>query len=387
MVCWLNLNNITMSRPTPHERGLYSRRNQAGQRRWYVRASVHGRMQHFGSFDNKTQARNFYHRAKTLGREQRLTLGQTLPIDYTVPELFTVYLPQSAHRLAAREQQRFADWWSAYWPHRRVFDLTPQDLQQARVALRTSGRLKTRTEGTVNHYLKCLRHAMRAVIQPRSWVVDLWSQIRLDRPAGIPPTPMMPRDERQLLAHLDPADADKVRLAVLTGLRRAQLFRLRWEQLFWTQASIALPTLKQQRPRFLPLPPEAMTIFRRHWRQAHRPTQGWIFPHATAPDLPDDPANWYKYRFKPALARAGLTGKGLTFHSTRHAFAVRFLEAGGHVRALQKAGGWSSLDQVEIYTQMQDEGLREAMNQASKIGANCRTLRKLRNPKSRRHHK
>lgn len=363
-----------MSRPTQHERGLYSQKNKAGQVRWYVRASVHGRMQHFGSFDSKTKAREFYSRAKTLGREQRLTPGQTLPIDYTVPELFTLYLPQAAHRLAAREQQRFADWWSAYWPTRRVFDLTPQDLEQARVALRTSGRLSTRREGTVNHYLKCLRHAMRAIIQPRSWVVDLWSQIRLDRPAGTPPTPMMPGDERRLLAHLAPADATKVRLAILTGLRRAQLFRLRWEHLFWKQAAVALSTIKHQRPRFLPLPPEAMALLRRQWRRTGQPTQGWVFPHATNPDLPEDPASWYKYRFKPALTRAGLTGKGLKFHSTRHAFAVRFLEAGGHVRALQKAGGWSSLDQVEIYTQMDDEGLRNAMMQGAKIGANSRKL-------------
>jgi integrase len=366
-----------MSRPTPHERGLYSRPNKAGILRWYVRASVHGRMQHFGSFDSKTKARDFYARAKTLGREQRLTPGQTLPIEYTVPELFIVYLPQSAHRLAAREQQRFADWWTAYWPRRRVFDLTPQDLEQARVALRTSGRLTKRTEGTVNHYLKCLRHAMRAVIQPRSWVVDLWSQIRLDRPAGTPPTPMMPGDERKLLAHLQPVDADKVRLAILTGLRRAQLFRLRWEHIFWNQATVALATIKKQRPRFLPLPPEAIALLRRQWRRAERPTSGWVFPHATQPDLPEDPAGWYKYTFKSALTRAGLTGKGLKFHSTRHAFAVRFLEAGGHVRALQQAGGWSSLDQVEIYTQMQDEGLRQAMNQGAKIGTDRRILRKL----------
>ncbi|MEK7784385.1 MAG: site-specific integrase [Chloroflexota bacterium] len=363
-----------MSRTTQHERGLYSRPNKDGQRRWYVRASVHGRMQHFGSFDSKTKAREFYARAKTLGREQRLTPGQTVPIDYTVPELFTLYLPQAAHRLAAREQQRFADWWTAYWPTRRVFDLTPQDLEQARVALRTSGRLSKRSEGTVNHYLKCLRHAMRAVIQPRSWVVDLWSQIRLDRPAGTPPTPMMPGDERRLLAHLAPADATKVRLALLTGLRRAQLFRLRWEHLFWKQAAVALPTIKHQRPRFLPLPPEALVLLRRQWRRTGQPTQGWVFPHATQPDLPEDPASWYKYRFKPALTRAGLTGKGLTFHSTRHAFAVRFLEAGGHVRQLQKAGGWSSLDQVEIYTQMDDEGLRDAMTQGAKIGFNSRKL-------------
>lgn len=366
--------------PRP-DRGLYSRTNAAGRIRWYVRVSLHGRMQHFGSFDTKRQAADFYARATLVRREQRLQPGRTIQSDLTIPELFEAYLPQAQHRRAAREQQRFADWWTAYWPRRRVFDLAPHDLEQARVALRTSGRLDVRSEGTVNHYLKCLRHAMRAVIQPRSWVVDLWSQIKLDRPAGTPPRIMTPDDEQAIRQHLAPIDADTLRLALLTGLRRAQLFSIQWNTIDWPQRSLALPTIKQQRPRFLPLPAEAVAILRRWWIRAGRPETGWVFAHPEHPQLPKDPASWYKYTFKPAVKAAGLAGKGLKFHSTRHAFAVRFLQSGGHVRALQRAGGWSSLDQVEIYTQMEDEQVRSAMNQAAQIGGNNRKshARKLQN--------
>lgn len=358
------------------DRGLYSRTTAAGRLVWYVRASVNGRMQHFGSFSTKTAARDFYERAKAIRREQRLQPGRTLQIEYTIPELFAVYLPQAVHRLAFREQQRFAEWWVAYWPHQRVFDLTPALIEQARIELRESGRLDTRSEGTVNHYLKCLKHAMRAIVQPRSWVVDLWSQIKLERPDGTPPTPMMPHDEVRIRRQLTKEDADTMRLAIVTGLRRAQLFGIRWESLLWSQAALALPTIKKQRPRFIPLPQEALTILRRRWERRRRPVTGWVFPHPTKPDLPADPASWYKYRFRPALKRAGLADTGLNFHSTRHAFAVRFLEAGGHVRALQKAGGWSSLNQVEIYTQVKDEGLRTAMNEGAKIGQHRRKLQK-----------
>jgi len=358
------------------DRGLYSRTNATQQTVWYVRASVNGRMQHFGSFSTKTKARAFYDRIKFKRLEQRLHPGRPIIEDYTVPELFALYLPQAAHRHAYREQQRFAHWWCAYWPHQQVFNLTRHDLEQARVDLRESGRLHRRSEGTVNHYLKCLRHAMRAVIQPRSWVIDLWSQLTLDKPEGRPPTLMTPEDEQRILQALDPPDAEKVRLAIITGLRRSQLFESRWEQLHWTVKTLALPTIKRQKARFIPLPDEAVRILRARWRRMGRPPTGWIFPQATNPDLPEDPGGWYKYRFKPALKRAGLTGKGLIFHSTRHAFAVRFLEAGGHVRQLQKAGGWSSLSQVEIYTQVQDDGLRQAMNQGANIG-NRRKLQKL----------
>jgi integrase len=367
--------------PRQNERGLYSRTNAAGQVQWYVRAAVDGRMRHFGSFPTKTEARQFYERAKTLSREQQINPGATSLIDYTVPQLFAAYLPQAAHRRAYREQARFAEWWSTYWPDRRVRTLTPADLEAARLTLRQSGRLTRRSEGTVNHYLKTLKHAMRAIIQPRSWVVDLWSQLKLDRPDSMPPVPMTPQDEQQLLAQLSPDDGDKVRLATLTGLRRAQLFAIRWEHISWTPAALALPTIKRQRARFIPLPQDAVVILRRWWRRASQPSEGWLFPHATAKDLPEDPGSWYKYTFKPAVKNAGLTGKGLKFHSTRHTFAVRFLEAGGHVRQLQTAGGWSSLSQVEIYTQVGDESLRQAMDAAAKIGGmSARNCRKLQQP-------
>jgi hypothetical protein len=134
------------------DRGLYSRVAATGARSWYVRASVNGRMQHFGSFASKTAARQFYDRIKTRRREQRLQPGLVIPHEYTIPELFATYLPQAEYRAAYREQARFAAWWSVYWPKQRVFDLTPLHLEEARRALRTSGRLPQRSEGTVNHY-------------------------------------------------------------------------------------------------------------------------------------------------------------------------------------------------------------------------------------------
>jgi integrase len=365
-----------------HPRGIYSRQNAKGKTSWYVRVALHGRMKHYGGFPSQRVALDFYDRVKHLRREQRTTPGRTTVIEYTIPEMFAAYLPKAAHRRAFREQQRFAKWWTAYWPHQRVFDISPQHLEQARVDLRLSGRYGKRSERTVNHHLIGLRHAMRVMIQPRSWVVDLWSQITLERPRGEPPAPLLPQDEATLRQHLSPDDADKVRLGLLTGLRRAQLFGLRWEHLYWNERGVALPTIKQQRARFLPLPQEALEILHRRWQKAGQPQNGPAFPHPVHPDRPEDADAWYKYRFKKAVKAAGLAHKRIKFHSTRHGFAVRFLEAGGHVRALQRAGGWSSLDQVEIYTQMQDDQLRGAMDQAAKIGNNGTPTLAGRRPKA-----
>lgn len=82
----------------PRARGLYHRTNAQGKTSWYVRVSLHGKMQHFGSFPSQKAAQEFYDRAKYLRREQRVTPGQTIPVEYTIPELFAAYLPSAQHR-------------------------------------------------------------------------------------------------------------------------------------------------------------------------------------------------------------------------------------------------------------------------------------------------
>lgn len=352
-----------------HPRGLYSRINTDGKEKWYVRVLLNGRRQHFGSFPSQRAAQEFYDRAKYLRREQKVTPGHTLQTNYTIPELFAAYLPQAQHRRAYREQQRFAAWWTAYWPHQNVFDLTPQHIEQAKVALRTSGRLGARRENTVARHVECLKHVMRAMVQPRSWVVDLWSQVKMDKPHRDPPIPLTLEDERLLYAQLSADDQEKVRLATITGLRRGQLFGTRWETIDWKSGGVHLPTFKRQQPRFLPVPTEGMDILRRRWMSAGQPTLGPIFPRADDPTLPEDADSWYKYRFKRAVRKAGLSGKRIKFHNMRHTWASRFLEGGGHIRALQKAGDWSDVRLVEIYTHMHDEQLRGAMEQGARIGS------------------
>lgn len=91
--------------------------------------------------------------------------------------------------------------------------------------------------------------------------------------------------------------------------------------------------------------------------------------HATNPDLQEDADSWYKSHFKKAVQAAGLVGKRITFHSTRHTWAGRFLEGGGTIRSLQKAGDWSDIRLVEIYTHPFDDQLRAAMERGARIGA------------------
>jgi len=60
-----------MARKGRLDRGLYQRLNAEGKPVWYVRILHHGQDRRFGSFPTKTEARNFYDKAKREQMEQR----------------------------------------------------------------------------------------------------------------------------------------------------------------------------------------------------------------------------------------------------------------------------------------------------------------------------
>lgn len=340
------------------DRGLYAHRLITGQQVWYVRCQVGGRRRHYGSFTTKSEARAFRDRVKTEAR-----LGRYFPGDassrLTMEDMVSGYLPTVRARRAYREQARFGAWWMARFAGRRVLSLTAQDLEGAKADLQ-----RARAVGTVNHYLKFLRHVMRIMVRPRAWVLDLWADVPLLPGQPALPTIATPMEERMLYRALG-AEADVARLARCLGLRRGQLFGLRWEFVQWRSPSLRIPSFKGQAPRLLPIPVVTVGIVRRRWVAQGRPQTGWLFPDPHDPGKPQDANNWYKRVFVPAAKQTGLYQRGLTFHSLRHTWATRGLEAGVSPRTLQRMGAWSDLKLVERYTHLVDKTIRAGMERAA----------------------
>ena len=359
------------------DRGLLSRVTAQGKRRWYVRLSIDGRMRQFGTFTSKEKARAFYETTRSRRREQDLFPGRTISTPLTVKQLTAEFLPMVAHQRDARGQRRYAAWWIAYAGSRPVFTLTLADLERARVTLRAD-----KAANTVTHYMQFLKAAMRRCIQPRSWVVDLWAGFRFDPPDTHPIQTVSPAAEAALLRALGPREAPKARLAALTGLRRGQLFGLRWEWVQWKDRALSLPAFKRRPARAIPLAREAVQLLRDQWQTSRRPADGWIFPDPERPALPQDANGWYKYVFKRAVQAAGLTAQGITFHTLRHTWASRMITVGTHPRVLQQAGGWSSLSLVERYTHPHDQTTRASLEAVARI-TNRRKLQTPGRPQGR----
>lgn len=356
-----------MARPNNKDRGL-----EPYQGKWRARLMVNGRMWRSRLVPTKQEARDIYDDKKRESRRAMYFPDRPPNPNKTLDAVFAEYLPLVKDRADYRGQERFSAWWVDRLGTRLVYSLTVKDLEDARRDLRDAGR----SIGTVNHYLKCLRHAMRRVVLPRSWVVDLWAHFKLDAPKSVSPIILTPAQERLLQTRLGRRDYRTARLAVLLGLRRGQFFGLKWEWLLWELGAFMVPAFKGQAARAVPIPKEGVGHLRTLWREQGKPSSGFLFPHPTRPGQSVVANDWYRYRFKPAAKAAGLYRIGVTFHSLRHTWATRQLQGGANPRTVQRAGAWSSLAMVEKYTQAFDQDVRRSVECAASIGPGG-TVKKL----------
>jgi integrase len=129
--------------------------------------------------------------------------------------------------------------------------------------------------------------------------------------------------------------AQHARMAILTGFRQAEQFRLQWKDVGWERGILTLPTTKVDEVQYVHLNEEAKAILRGldSW-----PWSKWIFPSDNR-GTPLDARNFYNCIRGPAVTRAGI--EWATWHDLRHTFASRMAMNGqneGTIAALFSPG-------------------------------------------------
>ncbi len=141
-------------------------------------------------------------------------------------------------------------------------------------------------------------------------------------------------DEQQgLFAELGPDNQQVVLVALHTGLRRAEQFRLRWDCVDLINRILTVPRSKSGESRRIPLNDDVLDILR---GLPSRLKSAWVFPSGTG-ETPMDAQNFYNRVFVPALERAGIDD--FHWHDLRHTFASRLVMAGVDLRTVQEVMG------------------------------------------------
>lgn len=255
--------------------------------------------------------------------------------------------------------------------HRR--NLSPASIRRRRVVLRSleawCDERKQRSvtwldQDSLEEWLDGLR------ITPQSrahYISDLasfyrWAQrvgIRSDDPTEHVARPQRPRYLPRPIADEDLARAmheasPKMRcvlaLAALAGLRVSEIARLDATDINWNTGLLHVRQGKGRKDRVVPLHPGLAEELRRYRTPRHGP----IIHHDGHPYTPNSLSAMVSRHLKGLQVEA-------TAHSLRHWFASKAYGASGDIRAVQDLLGHASLTTTQVYTALNPEATRSAV--------------------------
>lgn len=208
-----------------------------------------------------------------------------------------------------------------------------------------------RSPSTVKNIVASLR-ALIAFGELRGWVhVDPCKGLRLPAGEEVRDRIATPGEAGALIAAMRPRDQLALGLAVYAGLRVGELLALDasavdldggWIHVrrSWDPGAKQFVPPKSRKNRKVPIIDKLATLIANHLVLLDHPSEGLLFPSATNPKWPTDPAILRRRTYR-AWDEAGL--KRLGFHEGRHTFASIGIAAGLNAKTLSTYLGHATI--------------------------------------------
>ena len=364
------------------DRGIFQRmRNGKTEEGWWVRI-IHNGKEIWRKCSTKSQARAVYHRLKEEIRTERL-----LPKAKVTPAVsFREWLRRCLEGCTNRgiQNERLYNRRLSLGPlgKRLLTDLTLEDLKRLQVQMRAKYKpqspkaphqvppVRMWGDATINRHFSYLRHVLKLALKAKHMQDNLFEDFTFFPEATT--TRFLSEEELiRLQGVMQPRDWQVVLLAVETGLRREELFKLRWEFVDLETGLLTLPLPKGGRSRYVPLSDQAKTILRSFdslFRSA------WVFPGIRDVNHPMDSRAFIRRHFEPALRRAGIVG--VSWHTLRHTSASRRIMAGVDLVSVKEILGHRDIQTTLRYSHLDPRHLQAAINQGSFVGTVAKTVAK-----------
>jgi site-specific recombinase XerD len=148
------------------------------------------------------------------------------------------------------------------------------------------------------------------------------------------------------------------------GLRLEEGLNLQVKDIDGQRKLVHVHRGKGAKDRYVPLPDSTLEVLRRYWKRHRNPV--WLFPRlgrggkagptATAPMSPKT----VQGALRRVLKELSQIQKRVRTHTFRHSYATHLLEAGVHIRLVQKFLGHTSLASTVVYAHVTRAGHEQA---------------------------
>lgn len=306
---------------------------------WYVDYYANGkRVQESSGTANRRQAEKL-HALRVSQLEQGVFAK---PVRCSLAEFRERYLAHArTHKRSWQRDEQMLNNLQAFFGYVNLDQITP-----VRVEAYQQQRVKAVRPATVNRELGLLKHMFH--------LADRWDLYRGRNPVRLVKflrednlkfRTVSADEERALLQAAPPYLQDLIRFAIATGLRRGDIFNLKWEDIDVERRKLNLIAQKTQRRLELPLSHAARAVLE-GWSRMRRGPYAFYNP-ATGDRFGD-----VKLGLKNACKRAGLSG--ISWHTFRHTFASRLTRSGVDLVTVKDLLGHSTIGVTMRYAHSDD---------------------------------
>ena len=365
-----------MRRKAKARRGLYLRGNV-----WWVRyATLDGQIirKSTGTTDHG-DAVTFLAKCRVEaadGKDPQRRIG-----NYTFAELAEGYRKFCARQKAAEKKNRYIDQLVARFgniPLRHISIKLLQEWQSdrllkganrkalvkgpdgARVAVELPNTAKPNNPATVNRLLATLKHMITMAVEWSMVEPDVLMRVRkvqkLKESKGKTRF-LEPAECQALIEHCRGMLKPMVIIALHTGMRRGEIFKLTWDQVDLRRGMIFLEDTKSGHSREVPLNDSAREAFS---LVPCRMDGGRVFSNPKG-----ETYRTINKAFARACRLAGI--RGCTFHTLRHTYASHLVMAGVSIKAVQEFLGHQSLAITMRYSHLGPSHKAEAVGKLDTI--------------------
>lgn len=272
---------------------------------------------------------------------------------WKLDRLFQIFIESKSHLKSLKDDKiRYILHLKDKLGDKEIDEISPFDVDRIRVTL-----LKKRKPATVKQVLVLLKRiinfgAGKRLCQPLSFKVEM------PKVDNITTEDLSPTQLNNLLKAID-EDHDiqagnMMKMALYTGMRRSELFRLKWSDVDFRNGFITIRNPKGGKSTIIPLNSAAKKVLEKHPKSNS---------HYVFPGRDDNQRKECKKPINRIKQRAGLPKDFRPLHGLRHVYASMLASSGQvDLYTLQKLLTHKSPQMVQRYAHLRDEALKRASN-------------------------
>jgi integrase len=277
---------------------------------------------------------------------------------WTINRLWKEYKAQKPNlKGIVTDQNRYGNHIKPIFGDREPKDLSPFDVDRLRIKL-----LKKKAPGTVKNVMELLRRIINFGVR-KHLCEGLTFKIEMPRVNNLKTEDLSKDQLKRLIDTIDKSKniqaGNLMRMVLFTGMRRGELFKLRWSDIDFQRGFIRLKDPKGGPDQKIPLNDAARELLQTHPKKK----SPHVFPGRGGKQRTD-----IKKAVQKIKEDAGLPKDFRPLHGLRHVYASMLASSGKvDLYTLQKLLTHKSPQMTQRYAHLRDEALKQASNVAGDL--------------------